>query len=75
MSKDDDGSSYEEFIMDHLPWLTGSLGTVALDFTVSSLLLYSLSQFLQILLQCLCLNKLNYDEIDDEEDAPLLSNS
>ncbi|CBY11813.1 unnamed protein product [Oikopleura dioica] len=61
MSKNDDGSSYEEFIMDHLPWLTGSLGTVALDFT--------------ILLQCLCLNKLNYDEIDDEEDAPLLSNS
>ena len=41
MSKDDDGSSYEEFIMDHLPWLTGSLGTVALDFTVSLLLLYS----------------------------------
>jgi len=36
MSKNDDGSSYEEFIMDHLPWLTGSLGTVALDFTVSS---------------------------------------
>ena len=46
MSKDDDGSSYEEFIMDHLPWLTGSLGTVALDFTVSLLLLYSVYKIL-----------------------------
>lgn len=59
MSKDDDGSSYEEFVMEHLPWLTGSLGTVALDFT--------------ILLQCICLNRYNYDQIDDEEDEPLLN--
>ena len=28
--------SYEDFVMEHLPWLTGSLGTVLLDFTVSS---------------------------------------
>ena len=28
--------SYEDFVMEHLPWLTGSLGTVLLDFTVST---------------------------------------
>ena len=28
--------SYMDFVLDHLPWLSGSLGTVFLDLTVSS---------------------------------------
>jgi len=53
------GESYEEFVMNHLPWLTGSLGTVALDFT--------------ILLQCLCLNK--FGIVTDDEEEPLLGHN
>ncbi|CBY41396.1 unnamed protein product, partial [Oikopleura dioica] len=33
LSKTDDGQSYKKFVMEHLPWLLGSLGTVLLDFT------------------------------------------
>lgn len=55
MSPRSPDQSYEAFVMEHLPWLTGSLGTVALDFT--------------ILLQCLCLKKLAV--IDDEEEPLL----
>lgn len=58
MSPRDPGQSYEDFVMDHLPWLTGSLGTVALDFT--------------ILLQCLCLN--NFGIVTPDEEEPLLGN-
>lgn len=62
MSPRKPGQSYEEFIMDHLPWLTGSLGTVSLDFT--------------ILMQCICLNRVNKSpRIDDDDDEePLLNN-
>ena len=59
LSKAEDDHSYKYFVMQHLPWLLGSLGTVALDLT--------------ILLQCLFLgksgdsimNKMSYDELDD----------
>ena len=37
MSPRDVDETYEKFVLDHLPWLTGSLGTVVLDFTVSLL--------------------------------------
>ena len=37
MSPRDVDETYEQFVLDHLPWLTGSLGTVVLDFTVSVL--------------------------------------
>jgi uncharacterized protein with PQ loop repeat len=48
--------AYIDFVLDHLPWLTGSLGTVVLDLT--------------ILLQCLCLKSyVPYDELTDEEEA------
>ena len=37
MSPRDVDETYEQFVLDHLPWLTGSLGTVVLDFSVSLL--------------------------------------
>ena len=71
MSPRDVDETYEQFVLDHLPWLTGSLGTVVLDFTVS--LLYKnliLTFFFQILLQCLCLNK--FGVVTEDEERPLL---
>jgi len=56
MSPRDVDETYEQFVLDHLPWLTGSLGTVVLDFT--------------ILLQCLCLNK--FGVVTEDEERPLL---
>ena len=37
MSPRDVDETYEQFVLDHLPWLTGSLGTVVLDFTVRTI--------------------------------------
>lgn len=36
----DPGKTYTQFIMIHLPWLVGSLGTMSLDFTLLSQILY-----------------------------------
>lgn len=56
MGPRDADQAYIDFVLDHLPWLTGSLGTVALDLT--------------ILLQCLCLKSyVHYDELTDDEEA------
>lgn len=62
--------TYEQFVLDHLPWLTGSLGTVVLDFTVSLLYKNLILTFFQILLQCLCLNK--FGVVTEDEERPLL---
>ena len=34
MGPRDENQTYIDFVLDHLPWLTGSLGTVFLDLTV-----------------------------------------
>ena len=75
--------SYMDFVLDHLPWLSGSLGTVFLDLTVmqhrSTHTPFDTGLIFQILLQCLCLNnyRAEYDEEEDEdhdENRPLLEN-
>ena len=45
LSKADDGQSYKTFVMEHLPWLLGSLGTVLLDFTVCIFIIQFFTKF------------------------------